>query len=197
MDLGATICLPKNPRCLICPVMKMCKARINGTQNQRPVMKPKRDVPHYIHAAGVVVRRIGREASPKGDNPPYEEVLLAQRPAKGLLAGMWEFPNGRVNGDPVKELAKTLKKGYNIKLRAERSEPTSERRRSATLLTTVQHAYSHFKVTVYAFQCELKSASQNENLRWIPIKELEDYPMGKIDRQIAKMIAKLGRNKCP
>src|ERR1051325_2007068 len=43
MDLGATICVPKNPRCLICPVMKLCKARQNGTQNERPVMKPKRE----------------------------------------------------------------------------------------------------------------------------------------------------------
>ncbi|MBI2332114.1 MAG: hypothetical protein HYU84_08155 [Chloroflexi bacterium] len=32
MDLGATICLPKNPRCLLCPLMKLCKARENGTQ---------------------------------------------------------------------------------------------------------------------------------------------------------------------
>jgi A/G-specific adenine glycosylase len=63
-------------------------------------------------------------------------------------------------------------------------------KRNKEVLTTVQHAYSHFKVTVYAFQCELQSVSQNGNLRWIPIRELDDYPMGKIDRQIAKMIAK-------
>ena len=186
MDLGAMICLPKNPRCLICPLMKMCRARINGTQNQRPVMKPKKDVPHYIHAAGVFVRRIGREASPEGDNPPYDEVLLAQRPSQGLLAGMWEFPNGRVNGDPAKGLAKVLKTGYNLHIRAKRNKE---------VLITVQHAYSHFKVTVYAYQCELQSAPQNGILKWIPIKELDDYPMGKIDRQIARVIAKIRQNK--
>lgn len=173
MDLGATICLPKNPRCLICPLMKICKARINGTQNQRPVMKPKKDVPHYIHAAAVIVGQTGNVRN---------RVLMAQRPAQGLLAGMWEFPNGRVTGDPAKGLAKALKTGYNLKGRAVRNKE---------VLTTVQHAYSHFKVTVYAFQCELQSAPQNANLRWIPMSDLDGYPMGKIDRQIAKMIAKL------
>ena len=170
MDLGATICLPKNPRCLICPLMKICKARINGTQNQRPVMRPKKDVPQYVHAAAVIVGQVGNLR---------DKVLLAQRPSKGLLAGMWEFPNGRVNGDPAKELAKALKTGYNLNLRAKRNKE---------LLATVQHAYTHFKVTVHAFQCELGSMPQNANLKWVLLRELDDYPMGKIDRRIAKMI---------
>ena len=165
MDLGATICLPKNPRCLICPLMKLCKARKNGTQDQRPLMKPKKGVPQYIHAAGVIVNG--------------ERVLLAQRPSRGLLAAMWEFPNGRVNGDPASGLAKALKAGYHLNLRAKRNKE---------LLATVQHAYTHFKVTVHAFQCELDSMPQNGNLKWVSLRELDDYPMGKIDRQIAKMI---------
>jgi A/G-specific adenine glycosylase len=176
MDLGATICLPKNPRCLICPLMKICKARLNGTQNQRPVMKPKKEVPHFMHAAAVIIGDIGKTRN---------KVLLAQRPAQGLLAGMWEFPNGRVSGDPANGLAKALKAGYNLTGRAIRNKEA---------LATVQHAYSHFKVTVHAFLCELQSAPQNEKLQWIPVKELDDYPMGKIDRQIAKMIAKIRRN---
>src|SRR5512133_2826301 len=107
MDLGAAICVPKNPRCLICPVMKLCRARANGKQNERPVKLPKKEVPHYIHAAGVIVRS-GR-------------VLLARRPSKGLLGGMWEFPNGRVEGDPLAGLAQALKTGYNLRLRKSRS----------------------------------------------------------------------------
>ena len=172
MDLGATICLPKNPRCLICPLMKICKARINGTQHERPVTKPKKAVPEYIHAAGVIVNR-GR-------------VLLAQRPAKGLLAGMWEFPNGRVNGNPAKELVQALKVGYNLNLRLKRNK---------AVLATVQHAYTHFKVTVHAFQCELGlgSTPQNGKLIWVALNALDDYPMGKIDRQIANMITKTAK----
>src|SRR5512147_2512180 len=97
MDLGAMICVPKNPRCLICPVMEFCQAREKGVQDQRPVKSPKKDVPHYVHAAGVIIER--------------SRVLLAQRPSKGLLGGMWEFPNGRVNGDPARGVAKALETG--------------------------------------------------------------------------------------
>ena len=97
MDLGAMICVPKNPRCLICPLMQVCKARENGTQTARPVKMPKKIVPEYVHAAGVVIRRtLAPHASAGVANPPHDQVLLAQRPSTGLLGGMWEFPNGRV-----------------------------------------------------------------------------------------------------
>jgi A/G-specific adenine glycosylase len=172
MDLGATICVPKNPRCLICPLMKLCKARQNGTQNQRPVLKPKKEVPHYVHAAGLIVER-GR-------------VLLAQRPSKGLLGGMWEFPNGRVAGDPGKELPKALSREYGLRVKAKRENGTQKKEE----LGIVQHGYSHFSVTVHVFLCELISRPDGTNLKWVPLKQLDQYPMGKIDRQIAEMIVR-------
>jgi A/G-specific adenine glycosylase len=168
MDLGATICLPKNPRCLICPLMEICKSRANGTQEQRPVLKPKNKTPHYFHAAGAIVRQIG--------NPLHKEVLLAKRPSKGLLGGMWEFPNGRVEGEPAEGLESALETGYRLKV--QRNEA----------LGVVQHAYTHFRVTVHAYRCKLVSMSENKSLKWVKLMELEDYPMGKVDRQIARML---------
>ena len=162
MDLGAAICLPKNPRCLLCPLMEMCKARANGTQEQRPVLKPKKETPHYVHAAGVIVKD--------------GKVLLAKRPSKGLLGGMWEFSNGRVVGEPAEELESILEARYGLKV--QRNEA----------LGIVQHAYTHFHVTVHAFRCELISMSENENLKWIGAEELDDFPMGKVDRQIARIL---------
>lgn len=170
MDLGATICIPKNPRCLICPLMKLCRARQHGTQNQRPVLTPKKEVPHYVHAAAVIVER-GR-------------VLLAKRPSQGLLGGMWEFPNGRVEGDPAGGLSKALKTGYGLKLKGKMTG------RNAAALGIVHHGYSHFSVEVHAFPAELLSRPEGTNLKWVPLKQLDQYPMGKIDRQIAKMIVK-------
>jgi A/G-specific adenine glycosylase len=164
MDLGATICLPKNPRCLLCPLMDMCKARENGTQEMRPLLKAKKQVPQYIHATAVIVER-GR-------------VLLSQRPADGLLGGMWEFPNARVDENPAAELEKALRSAS--RLRVKRGEA----------LGIVQHAYSHFKVTVHAFWCEAISVPKDKNLKWVKLSELENYPMGKVDRQIAGKIKK-------
>jgi A/G-specific adenine glycosylase len=170
MDLGATICVPKHPRCLICPVMKYCRARQSGTQNERPITSPKKDVPHYVHAAGVMIQR--------------GSVLLAQRPSTGLLGGMWEFPNGRVDGDPARELPDALKMGYKLRVRLKRKAGKQE------ALGMVQHGYSHFSVTVHVFECELVSRPRETNLKWVSLNRLQEYPMGKIDRQIARMITK-------
>ena len=169
MDLGATICVPKKPRCLICPVMNLCEARANGTQNQRPVKLAKKEVPHYVHAVGVIIRR-GR-------------VLLAKRPSEGLLGGMWEFPNGRVNGDPRAGLADALKMGYKLRLRANRRSIQNREQ-----LGVVLHGYSHFSVEVHVYLCDVEALPSAQNLKWVWIKALDQYPMGKIDRQIAQIV---------
>ena len=166
MDLGAMVCTPRSPRCDICPVQMHCEAWQLDLQEMRPVPKAKKEVPHHIQAAAVIVQDA--------------RVLLAQRPSEGLLGGMWEFPNGRVSGDPAEGLAAAIEAGYQLKVR--RVAPLGD----------VRHAYTHFKVTEYAFLAELIQSSDAENLRWVGLDELEDYPMGKIDRQIAK---KLQRNE--
>jgi A/G-specific adenine glycosylase len=97
---------------------------------------------------------------------------------------MWEFPNGRVNGDPARELPNVLKTGYKLRVKVQRGARTRE------ALGTVKHGYSHFSVTVHVFRCELISGPKETNLKWVSLNKLQDYPMGKIDRQIARMIAK-------
>lgn len=168
MDLGATICLPKNPRCLLCPLMDVCRARIHCTQDSRPVLKPKKQVPHHTVAAAVIRQR-GR-------------VLLVQRPATGLLGGLWEFPNCRVEEDPARELVKTLNAAYKFKIRRNQA------------LMVVQHAYTHFKTTVHAFDCRPLSIPKNRSFKWVRLPELDDYPMGKVDRQIANKIKRPPRS---
>jgi A/G-specific adenine glycosylase len=162
MDLGASLCIPKNPRCLLCPLMEICESRKNGTQDVRPVLKPKKTVPQYVHAAAVIIKS--------------GSVLLAQRPSKGLLGGMWEFPNGRVDVDPAKELPKVINAAYSLKVKKKEA------------LGVIQHAYTHFKVTVHAFRCDCATIPKNKNLKWVRITELDHYPMGKVDRQIAKIV---------
>jgi len=162
MDLGAAICLPKRPCCSICPLMKECKALANGTQELRPVKKPRKNVPHHILAAGVIIKK-GR-------------VLLAQRSSEGLLGGLWEFPNGRVDNEPAKGLAKALKAGYSLKVQRKEA------------LGVVRHAYTHFKVTVHAYFCDVFSVPKIKSLKWVALNNLDDYPMGRIDRWIANMI---------
>jgi A/G-specific adenine glycosylase len=164
MDLGALVCLPKVPHCELCPAANCCAARRLGLQQQRPVLAARRPAPlHSVSAA--VIRRRGR-------------VLIARRPANGLLGGMWEFPNVTLTtgGRRTRRddgFAGELHRAYGLKVRP------LER------LGTIHHAYSHFKVTVEALNCELHARSANQSLRWVNVRDLGSFPMGKVDRQIA------------
>lgn len=162
MDLGAIICTPKSPKCDDCPLREGCKANAVGTVDLRPVRQAKKAAPHVVHAGAVIVAK-GR-------------VLLAQRPKEGLLGGMWEFPNGRVSGHPAEDLADVIWSAYQVKVRV------------LDRLVVVNHAYTHFKITEHAFFAEMLASSQRENLRWVAVADLGDYPMGKVDRKIAEAV---------
>ena len=78
MDLGATICTPKKPLCLYCPMQAHCKAHQHGLETLLPFKKPKKAVP--IKAAQVLVLQCD------------EQWLWQQRPPSGLWGGLWCLP---------------------------------------------------------------------------------------------------------
>ncbi|MFH1184309.1 MAG: A/G-specific adenine glycosylase [Chloroflexota bacterium] len=173
MDLGATVCLPRRPRCGACPVVALCEARKSGVQAQLPLRAGRRGVPHYVVGAAVIRRR--------------DQVLIAKRASKGLLGGLWEFPKttlGKIPRRPggvEQRLASVLEGGYALKLR--RLEP----------MAVVQHAYSHFRVTVHAYVCSTRAALRQGGLRWVKVDRLARYPMGKVDRRIAERLQGSGQ----
>lgn len=79
MELGATVCTPRRPSCRACPVAGWCRARLVGTVPDRPLPRPRRKMRCAAYAVAVVLDGAGR-------------TLLTRRPARGLLAGTWEFP---------------------------------------------------------------------------------------------------------
>lgn len=165
MDLGSSICTPRSPACLICPIAGYCQARALGVQEQRPVLEARPVTPYYTVTAAVI-QRGGR-------------VLIAKRPASGLLGGLWEFPGGKL------EEGETLPEG----LRREISEELGAVVLVGEPFGVYNHAYTHFKVTLHAFCCELAEgeprALHASEIQWAALEELSQYPMGKIDRQIA------------
>ena len=80
MDLGATVCTPKSPRCVICPLMAGCEGRKRGITEDLPRRAPKALKPTRRGLAFVLTRRDGA-------------ILLRKRPTKGLLGGMDEVPS--------------------------------------------------------------------------------------------------------
>ena len=88
MDLGATICTPKNPACGICPWREPCQARIAGTATELPKKTPKKKTPIRLGYVYVARREDGA-------------WLLETRPEKGLLGGMLAFPTSDWSDEPT------------------------------------------------------------------------------------------------
>jgi A/G-specific adenine glycosylase len=169
MELGETICLPKNPHCLNCPISKECQSYILNNQDERPVRLRKAKIPHYEVVAAVFEER-GR-------------YLITQRPAGKMLAGLWEFPGGKVE------------KGENFEqsLRREIREELNIEIQVGVEIGAYKHAYTHFSVLVHAFYCTRKSgrikACEAQQIAWVKPLEFSAYPMGKVDRLIARQVA--------
>ncbi len=176
MELGATVCLPATPACAACPVADFCAAQAQGVQMQRPVRTPKKRIPHYDVAAGVVWH---------ADDP--KRFLIAQRPAAGMLGGMWEFPGGKQ--EPGESLPQTLAR--------ELMEELGIQVTVGEKLTVVKHAFTHFRITLHAFHARHVSGEPQclgvDDWRWVTLEEAAVFAMAKTDRAI---IAKLRKSEC-
>jgi A/G-specific adenine glycosylase len=168
MDLGAVICTPKSPDCAECPVVEICQAKALGVEEDRPVPKPKVKIPHHTVTAAVIQKN--------------RKVMVVQRPPYGLLGGMWEFPGGKQ--EPGEDLPTCLKREILEELGVEIlvGDPFG----------VYQHAYTHFRVTLHAYLCSLNGdqpqLKEHTDLCWVDPVKLLDFPMGKIDRQIANQL---------
>jgi len=119
MDLGATVCTPRNPRCGDCPWYDPCRAQALGLQAELPRKAAPKAVPTRRQLA-LVVTRSGR-------------ILVRRRPATGMLGGLWEFPTVAVEGGRVAAALRQLQRELGLAGATE-------------LLGGVRHAYSHFKL---------------------------------------------------
>jgi A/G-specific adenine glycosylase len=171
LELGATVCVPRAPACADCPVRRWCAARRAGTQGQLPVRRPRPPRPHYAVAVGVV-RRPGRP-----------EVLIGQRPAEGLLGGLWEFPGGKQRpGEPLtRTVARELDEELGISVEV---EPTP--------LAVVDHAYTHFSITLHAFGCWLRRGTPRpraaQALRWVSPEDLDGFAFPRANHPVIKRL---------
>ena len=162
MDLGAMTCTPKEPQCSKCPLRDLCTARASGDPERFPTKILKKKIPH-IEAVSAVIQKNGK-------------VLLKQRPPEGLLGGLWEFPNWRI--EEKRSLRLRLRKyieketGLNVEVK----EPVG----------TFQQTYSHFKLTLHTYHCQSRDAK--EKGKWVPISKLRLLPMSRIHRRIAEKI---------
>lgn len=169
MELGATLCLPRAPRCSDCPMRDLCRAYAQGEQESLPVRHPRRTIPHYDVTAAVLIRDDGR-------------VLVTQRHAEDMLGGLWEFPGGKCEeGETLAEcLTREMREELGIEI--EVNEP----------LAVVRHAYTHFRITLHALLCRLVAGEPRcldcAAFRWVTPVELDALPLSVADRKVAQAL---------
>ena len=165
MDLGAAICLPSSPRCLLCPVLNQCQAQNSGIQNALPIRATRSHRPHRDVTAGVIWDGNGH-------------LLITQRPMDAMLGGLWEFPGGKRR--PGEALPACLHREIDEELAIEIE--------IGELLCTLEHTFSHFHMTLYAYDCHWKRGAPQclgcVDLRWVTLDELDAFAFAVADQRI-------------
>ncbi len=171
MDLGATVCLPRNPLCDRCPWQPHCCAYIQGIQTELPMTETRAPIPRKIIGVAVIWNDAG-------------QILIDRRKPDGLLGGMWEFPGGKV--EPGETIPDCIKREIQEELGI--AIEVGDR------LIVVDHTYSHFHVTLNVHHCKHLSgepqAIECDEIRWVELADLDNYPFPKANLQIIEALKK-------
>ena len=171
MELGATVCTPRKPVCAACPVQPICAAFADGAPEDYPRRPPRKRIPHVDVTAGII-RRGAR-------------ILVTRRRPEAMLGGLWEFPGGKLEPDETLEqcLSREIREELDIEIRIERP------------FVSVDHAYSHFRITLHTFLCR-HSRGRVQDIgcdahRWVTVDQLGELAFPKADRVVLEELREL------
>ncbi len=151
MDLGAMVCLPNGaPKCLLCPLRELCRARQLGLENQLPIKPAKKGRRTEEHTVLLALHE-GR-------------VALRRRPAQGLLAGLWEYPSlpGRLSAEALRQALPALG------VQADAVLPSGE----------AKHIFTHMEWQMTGYYVTCLTADAPADWVWVTPAELKkEYPV--------------------
>jgi A/G-specific adenine glycosylase len=158
MELGALICTPRNPQCLICPVKKLCVAFKENRTEELPNLG-KREAATARHFVAFVIERDGK-------------FLVQQRPAGVVNAHLWEFPNFETNGKK-KDAKEIFDSAFNFK--AAKFQP----------LCTVKHSITRYRITLEAFRVQLPKRLKTLDGIWLPYARFDSLAFTAAHKKLA------------
>jgi A/G-specific adenine glycosylase len=165
MDLGASLCAPRTPSCLVCPINAHCRGHRRGIAALLPMKAPRKDRPVRYGAAFLAVRRDGA-------------VLLRRRPAKGLLGGMLEVPSSEWIGERVDSET------------AFRAAPLDAPWRK--LVGPVSHTFTHIHLELEVYVAADRVDAAPPGCAWYAQADLPDEALPSVMRKVLSH-AEIGR----
>lgn len=166
MDLGAMVCTPVKPSCLLCPVRGLCQAFRLGIQEKIPVKMQRPPLPHHQVAVVVVLQ---------GD-----KLLIGQRPTHGLLGGLWGLPEIRteIDGSTSRAVCRIFENQTGLKLQAVKT------------LEPVAHTFTHLRMTFYPalYRYQAGQLKKDQPWRWTDRSTLSGLPISVATRKILNQV---------
>ncbi len=168
MELGALICSPTKPDCGICPVSRWCRAFLTKETDRFPRRLEKKTTP-LVHIAAGVIRKNGK-------------ILITRRKPEGLLGGLWEFPGGKrkQNENPPETCVREILEETGLTVTIE------------SHLTTVRHAYTHFRILMDVFCCRYIKGRVRlrgpDAHRWVRLRDLNRFAFPRANLKFIPLI---------
>ena len=186
MELGALTCTPTSPACDACPLRPHCAARAAGEPTRYPIKRPRRQAKRVYEVAAFVRRQaVGAQgACVAVDQQP---ILLAKRPAEGLLAGFWGLPSVPVapRGARGGALAEGLQEALGVRVAPGRR------------LARVEHVFTHRHLLLDVLDAALTTdrdlpvlpaAAPYAALRWVAPGQLGELPLSALDLKVLESV---------
>lgn len=152
MDLGATLCAPKAPRCADCPLSLNCVGHLSGTAQLYPAAKERAALKTVHWVAGLIIKE--------------GKCLVRRREKEGLLQGLWEFPALEAEGIAADQWPDLL------------AALTGEALTLIEPVTELRHTFTHLRwnVAVWAFEARGKMMPVDKPWRWVDAQEIQALP---------------------
>lgn len=177
MELGATVCTPRSPRCEnLCPMKRLCRGRQAGDVTSLP-NKPKKKKPRPVSAIAAWIQRRG-------------EILIVKRPDTGLLANLWELPGGELPAaaEPKDQVVRILRERTGVEVQ------------NPIAAGTVDHIFTHLRLSLHVFRCQqvggrvrLKAKLDSglnpyQAHRWVKPARLLELPQATLNRKALELL---------
>lgn len=176
MELGATICTPRSPQCLLCPVAKFCRARKLGLQDLIPDKRKKRATVGVQLAAAVLIDGRGRCILLPPPKSIAGKTLADDIPT--LVSKMWHFPTVAVSEDPASDLRQYLKNVVGATGLPSRFAP----------LRKIRHAVTYRAISLLPFLVKFKKLPHVKGARIILLKDFSSVPISNLTRKVARAV---------
>jgi A/G-specific adenine glycosylase len=174
MELGATICIPRSPQCLLCPVAKFCRARKLGIQDLIPEKRKKRATVDVQLAAAVLIDGRGRCILLPPPKRSAKKALADDIPT--LVSKMWHFPTVAVSENPASDLRGYLKNVVGTKALPSRFVP----------LRKIRHAVTYRAISLLPFLVEFKKLPRVKGAKIILLKDFSSLPVSNLTSKVAR-----------